>query len=721
MSALKSDDAVVDKLELEINEVPKKELDKREGGVPAYKIKCDYNEEQITRLKKEIFKGYQKLKDERAADNRDSKWDDLEAQYAGEMADDAMLEFNLSVPVTQVKCDAVERLSIKAFIESDPKFTVTPRPETAKRDKWSVTVNRQADYLDYKLDEEIKLEAPLRKVIHQAVLLEGGLLKIPYEYRREPMRREESYSAKVEQDERTGQAIVPGLISFLRTYPEAVQDTNENNWVVKDLMSGKDVTFKAEYSGLVYDDPLPQFVSIRDFFVSRRCEGYEGLCKEKLYIEREDYTWWELQKAEANGDFEDIEDAKAVINTDGAETDDKDVDEGDYKSREYEVIECNYWFNEKDSEDVNDEEKIICWFEAKSKAFLGAIYYPYDIVPCYYVPFYIKDKTAGFYKSGIAEDLKDSNLAQNALLNFMLTECWQQLMTTPIIKQGSLISDQFLSKRWKSGIPIEVPSSAMSLDSELKFLEKPQRAVAQQMMPLLAFLARYDDQRTGVTDAAATGRNDPTDPSAPASKTALLLQQSGINISDYIKCLLPSFNKVGEIILGLTYQMTEKNQGRPYSQRDIQRKVVGGDPFEEISRDDMIAKTNIQSRAAGFDFDKQNEKRENLALTQFLLPFMQSSPLYSQNIDGIYMLIRTLVQSWSPMWKNKVDDILSTPQAIQANTMKVAVQSLQLYMEELTMQSQTTGVEAKPQLKRFFDITAQLMSEATMPPQKTTQ
>lgn len=704
------------KTDLEIEKVPAAELAERDPNVPGYKERCSYSEDQIKRLKDELFKAYTRLQDERKSEKLDEKWDGLEAQYAGEMADDTGLEFNLSVPVTQVKCDTVERLALKAFLESDPKFTVTPRPQTARMDKWDVIVNRQADYLDYKFDETIDVESPLRKILHNSVLLGVGIMKIPYEYLRKRRRREEQYSAKIDVDPATRQPRQPGLEAFLRQYPDAVNPGSEGHWVIKDLLAGKDVVFKANFNDLVYDDPNPSFVNIRDFFVSKNCEGYVGLCDEKLTIERQSYTWWELKKAEANGDFENIEACKSIVNDETTPGDPRG--DGDYKTRPYEVIECVYHFNEKEgSEDIADEVRLIVWLEVKSKTYLGAIYYPYDLVDCYYIPFYVKNKKAGFYKGGIGEDLTQSNLAQNALLNFMLTEAWQQLMTTPIIRKGSTIADQFLNKRWKPGVPLEVPTSTMAFDQELQFLDKPQRLVAQQMMPILAFLGKYDADRTGITDLASTGANDPTDPTAPAAKTAMLLKASGINISDYINCLLPSFNRIGEIVLGLTYQMTQKGSGRPYRQRELQSKVVGGNPFGEITRDDMIAKTNIQSRAAGFDFDKVNEKRENLALFQVL----RMDPILNQNPEGVYTLARTLVQSWSPMWKNKIDQLLPDPGTFQMNQLKVAIQALQVYLQQIVQQAKVTGVAPAPDMKQFVGLAAQMMQQAVNPLPKEAQ
>lgn len=700
---------LIQKQELEIEKVPQEELAEREPGVPAYKEKLEYDEEQIERLRDEIFKGLDRMIEERTNEKLESKWDECEAQYKGQLAGDTSLEYALNVPITQVKVDSITRLAVKAFLESDPKFSITPRPEMAKTDKWDVTVNRQSDYLDYELDERIKIDSPLRKVIHQACLYDVGIMKMPYAFERSQRRREEFYSAKPQlKQTQQGNILIPeGLESFLSQYPEAVEPGNEGHWVVKQLMAGKDVTFKAEYLEVTYDDPKPAFVDIRDFYVSKDVEGYEGLCKTQLVIERQKYTWFELKQAEANGDFDNVDDCKTIQNDDTkkGQTEPDSYDEGNYRTRTYYVLECIYHFNEKDSDNPDDITKIVCYFEEKSKAYLGAIVYPCDAVESYYIPFYVKDKIPGFYKGGVAEDLRDSHLAQCSILNLMLTEAWMQMTTTPIVRQGSPIVDQFMNKRWKPGVPIEIPIGSMSLDSELGFLDKPNRAVAQQLLPILQHLSKLDDDRTGVS-SYMTGKESPTDPSAPAAKTAMLLEQSGINISDYINCLLPSFNKIGEIILQLTYQMSKKG-------RKIATRVTGGDPFEMISRDEMVAKTNIQSRAAGFAFDKVNEKRENLALFQLMFPILAQSQLGTP--EGVYTLAKTLIQSWSPLWKNKVDQLLPEPQQFQQEQFKVCLQALGLYMEQMKAKRELTGVEQQPNFVEFVGLATQMMKQAVSP------
>ena len=193
-------------------------------------------------------------------------------------------------------------------------------------DKWDVTVTSQSEYLDYKFDEDIDIIPPLRKAIHQASLHDVGIIKMPYEFVRKKARREEYFNGEVVQDAQ-GNPTQPGLVSFLQQYPEAVEPGNEGHWVFKSLAEGNEETFKSDYQETTYDDPMPSFVDIRDLFVPLNTEGYKGLCDAKLIVERQDYTWWELRKAEQNGDFENVDDCKNLVNQEESDKDAKNEDD----------------------------------------------------------------------------------------------------------------------------------------------------------------------------------------------------------------------------------------------------------------------------------------------------------------------------------------------------------------------------------------------------------
>lgn len=690
---------LIDKQETEIDRVPAKDIPEEDG--PELSTKLDLSEDEIDRLKQEVFKHWDALKEERIADGRESKWENLQAQYDGEMRAASYMEFNLDTGVTMIKVDSLARLATRSFLETDPKFTITARPETARMDKWEVVVQRQSDYLDYKLDEVIDIRNPLRQVIHQACLFDVGIMKITYEYIRKRRIRKEFFSGKVIQKP-DGSIYHEGLESFLKEYPTATEPNNEGFWAYQRLLEGRDVWFKANFFQTVYDDPKPTFVDIKDFWCPLGTEGYDGLSDCQITVERQKYSWWELKHRESDGDFINVEEMK---NQAGGEGEDKVVIPNHELKKDYEVIEVVYWFNKRNNKKVEDEERIVCWFGVEGKIFLGAISYPYDLVDSYYIPFSVTKKKPGFYQKGIAEDITDSHLVQNAVINFMLTEAWQQLVTTPIVYEGSTIADQFLSGRWKPGIPIEISQVAATLDTQLDFLEKPQRQVASQLLPVLLYLAKQTDDKTGIS-SLMSGKETPTDPQAPASKTAMLLKQSGINVEDYIDCLAPSFNKVGEIILALTYQMS--HGGRELR---LSGQVVGGNPFESITKDQMIAKTNIQTRASSFAFDKIREKQENLALYQM----MRTDPIVVQNPDAVFQLARTLVSSWSPLWKNKVDQILPSPEEFAQGQIKLAVQALGIYLQTLQAKSKVTGVAAQPQFQEYVQTVSQLLQQAVTP------
>jgi len=666
-------------------------------------------DEQIGRLKTECFSLWDTLVQERKEEN--TKIECLESQYGGEIIPEKYMEFSLNVPVTPMKCDAVERLAVRAFLKSDPKFSSSLRPESVRKgmDRSAIrNIERnQEDYLDYQLDERINVASPLRKTLHQSVVFRGGWMKVPYVYKKKRTIREEFYSGKRIDSGEIGPDkepifIAEGMKEFLTNYPKAVIPGDMGHKYFQQLVKFDDARFKSKYWKVVYDDAKPIFVDTRNFWARKTTEGYDGLCDEQFYAEKVPYTFWEMQK---------MEERDEMVNASLMEFATDKGTEGerikDYKIKEHDTLEMTYHF--RMDRDNPEETKIICRFGKENKVFLGAFDYPYDVVECIYVPFYISDKEPGLYKSGLAEKLTDSNMVQNSMLNMMLTEAWLELVSTPIVKDGSSVANQILSKDFKPGVPLTVgPTEAVG--DQIDFLPKSQKAVAQQMLPMLLYLAKLDDSRTGVNDAQATGNADPTDSRAPAAKTAMLLRQSGINIEDYIDALLPSFNTVGRIILQLTYQMSQS--GRKFRTKQRAEKVTGTrDVFSEISRDDMILDTVIQSQAGAFAFDKIEEINKNTIVWQSF----RTDPIVSRDPDAVREMALTLMESVSPTWKAKAEKILLTTEQFDQKIAGVGIQAMQTYMQILAKESDTSGVEAQPDIRKFFAIVEQMMAQVSTP------
>jgi len=253
----------------------------------------DLSEKQQERLKKEVFDLFEHLKDERK--EYDSQVTSLEAQYGGEIIPEKHMEFSLNVPVTQVKCDAVERLAIKAFLESDPMFSCSLRPEAIRKGMDAESIRNierdQEDYLDYVLDERVNIASPLRKTIHQSVILKGGFMKIPYCYKKKRTIREEFYSGKKVDSGKVDESgnpiyIAEGMNEFLSNYPKATMPFEMGHKYFLELTEFKDVRFRSKYWKTVFDDPKPLFVNTKNFWARKSAEGYDGLCDEQIYFER---------------------------------------------------------------------------------------------------------------------------------------------------------------------------------------------------------------------------------------------------------------------------------------------------------------------------------------------------------------------------------------------------------------------------------------------------
>jgi hypothetical protein len=230
----------------------------------------------------------------------------------------------------------------------------------------------------------------------------------------------------------------------------------------------------------------------------------------------------------------------------------------------------------------------------------------------------------------------------------------------------------------------------------------------QDTVLLKSLLQRQDGDVTGVSDLM-TGRESPSDPTAPASKTIALLQASGVNIKDYIRTMLPSFNIFVQYILQLYYQMSQ--EGRKYRVRRKSESVTGTDPFSPISRDEMIAKTTIQARAASFVFDKVNEKTEAVAAYQLL----NSNPYAMQQPLVLFKSLKLVMATLGSAWKNLSDTTLKSPEEFQKQQMQIAMQAVQMMIQQAQQQAQVTGVQPQVQPEQLAAGVTQAQTVAYNP------
>jgi hypothetical protein len=279
-------------------------------------------------------------------------------------------------------------------------------------------------------------------------------------------------------------------------------------------------------------------------------------------------------------------------------------------------------------------------------------------------------------------------------------------VVTPILKEGSEMERIFMEKKFREGMPIVLSEFTEDVSKSFDFVRWPSMNL-DDMVGLTQLLKKQDSDVTGVTDLM-TGRESPTDPSAPATKTIALLNQSGLNIKDYIRVYLPSFNVFVTSLLALYYQMSEVKK---YRVNEKSQKVSGIEAFSMITREEMAARTVIQSRAASFAFDKMNEKQENMAMYEILM----SNPYVMQQPELLYKALVTLMMSWSPRWKNIAEADFPSPQEFAQQMRQVAAQAVADVMAQQQQDAGLTGVEPELDEEETIQQIAQRRAAAYNP------
>ena len=134
--------------------------------------------------------------------------------------------------------------------------------------------------------------------------------------------------------------------------------------------------------------------------------------------------------------------------------------------------------------------------------------------------------------------------------------------------------------------------------------------------------------------------------------------------------------------------------------------------FPEISRHEMIARTNIQSQAMAFNFDELNLKKELLSFYQAF----RNDPLLARNPEGLYTIMKLIIKKWNPLFRNEVDVILPTLEEFKKQQLGIAVKAMAMYMEAKLKEAKTTGVKPEFDLKEIVALMQQAMQESVTPP-----
>lgn len=650
-------------------------------GLPTYMESITLDKEQKRRLMEDWKDEFKAICKERKKKKFEDKIYSLRRQYEGIVPDTMDLDFNLHKHTTKTKCDVVRRHMLQAFLEPEPRVSITPRPEFQRRDGEDITEDIE-DFIDYAIDERMNTFRPtLSKVFKDAIGSSVGIMKVCHRYREVKKKRPERFSTVQE---------------FLDKYPNGKKIERYQS-IINDLIKleernaiippdkKKYLEYMADYSEVVYDDPYPTWVDPINFYCRMSVDNYDDLKFSRFKSEEKEYTWWELKQLEKEGILSDVdmlkyENVKAYEGMKNYSRPDKLKIRKGYQYETYKIMENDFCF--KLSESDEEETHISFWHDKDKDIILGCSHYPYYYVDCCYFPFWIDDSTQGWAKRSLAEYMTESNMAEDIMLNLMLQYFYIRSTLTPISSENSPTHKQFMERRWTWGMNIDTDGQPLHFAQEYL-----QNVSAQEMIHIIQYMVQGDDEVTAIS-SLMSGRESPIDPKAPAAKTIALLEKSGISIKDYVQCLGPCFDEMVNAIMMFYYQYSE-DKGIKFRRRAS--KVTGNDDlFGELKRSDMVARVNVQTQARIFNFEKKNEKQEDLALLQIL----RSEPLIANNPEAVYILIKNIIKGWSPKWRKLVEKILPPIDKFRQDQLKLVIQGVSMYAEQKAAEAMATG---KPQ------------------------
>lgn len=670
--------------------------------VPTYRVELDLNDDDIVRLKKQVFTEFKALKKERKDLDLEDKWDERDRQYEGKLKSNKRLAFNLHVHESKIKTNAIVTALNQAFLDGEPMLDIAPRPDAGRENGFEIAES-QEQFLDFAIDEEVKPETAFIKIAGSAVKKFVGIGKLSWARDIRNRRREEEYEGNQVPVMKLPDGTIiyknEGLEKFLQAHPDARE---KEKYYVRQLEELKKINIVVQYKDEVKNNPTLEHINLKDFYVSNGCNYSDGLRSEHCIVERKDFTYWELKKKEKDGEFQDVDKLWTQTDKEGKESD-------DYMTGTYSVLEVTTYFEATEGD--GEEIKVKVWFgEGERKdyedggsdegdsdggngkeVYLGGELFPYYGFDSDYIAFYVTVNDGGFYGNveSVMYDLRDNNIAQDALLNLALHGTLVRNTLTPIVREGSEIEEMFLDHQFEIGKPLPVDDLTDDVSKAMGFVEWPSVDMGATMM-LSDRLKRDGSDVTSVNESMQGSASD-IDPEAPAKKTIALLEQAGIGIRNYIRVFLPSWNQFAGMLLQLYYQMS--NEDKKYKVIGKVSAVTGENPFVSITRQDMVFKTHIQSRAASFAFDKVNEKREALAAYKTVL----EDPWASRQPKLMYKALKTLLETMGPKWKAIVDTSFSTPEEFQQGLDQAALKAVQQLMQNAQENQKTTGVAPDPQ------------------------
>ena len=535
--------------------------------------------------------------------------------------------FRVNYPLTKRKVREIANRVKQAYLDSDPV--------------WGINLDDPALFelatqiekaLDTAIDHELDEEDDLSLWIVDAVRHGTGCLVPGWVFHEERVRQLRTYEGYDEQQ----LATLADLVQFEADYPNW-RDEPDLVTLHTQLRQGRRVTREIEATVAVANHPDFQHVELDHVRVYPSVKGYEGLRTTPAYGFLRDFTRFELEDL-ARQDVID-EDAVGRLFPERAREDDANPQD---EQEEFTVWVATIRY-QLPGDAAPSRYKV--WYEVSQQVVLRARHYPWWYFEGDLIPLYSRLEAPGFFKPGIAADVVDEHTVLNVLLNLYLNGADMANSLRLKAKYKSLAYAYIASRQWSPHLPTpwkDDPNEVESMATPTNHLPA--------IVTGLELMRRQGDEASG-TSSLQSGRESPTDPSAPGIKTIALLQQVEPNEKDVLRSMAPGFRQVGVWTMWLYFQAL---------QLDWIDSLPGGLKLDPRLLP-MLAE-HLHPRALLYEFDRQGRFERNvglLTLTQRILA--NSRP------DVIMKMLRITISQTDSQWGRLVDTLdLERPMPLPA-------------------------------------------------------
>lgn len=498
--------------------------------------------------------------------------------------------FRINVPITKKKVREIANRLKQAYLDSDPIWAVVsqtlPQEIVAQVEKG----------LDHQVDNELFIADDLSQAIFEAVMHGVGAVEPTWAYHEDIVQDVIAYQPF---DGVTAQSLMD-LIRFEQDFPNWRED-EQSRKIHSQLVNGREVRALARYRTATINRPDVCHIPAKDLRVYPWLNSHEDVQFSPCYGYVKNYTRSELEALAADETIDDDQLGRVFPDKSQDEISAEDATEP------YEVARLTVRYR-LDEDDEPARYKV--WYEKQSGAILRCRAFPWFLDAADLVLFHVRQEEPGIFKRGIAWDLQDTHTAANTTFSLFLNGADMANSMRWYTKRNSLAEAHILQRRWSPHLPLpweHDPNEAQSLVSSTSHLGP--------LVQAHEFIRRISDEDTQTT-SLQSGKESPTDPDAPATKTIALLQQMEPNTKEYLRSLEPGFRTLGQWIVHLYIQ------GKRMGWID---EISG---FPELSDEQLteVAK-QLQPRALLFEFDRGRRAQTNLIALQMIAQyFPQAAP-----------------------------------------------------------------------------------------------